>query len=89
MASAPQSQLPLFYKDLLPLNSRDHASWKVGNMDNAAFLADTHAVPVTTDEFIDAQRNFPIVFTSGKIRCRSRCSASTRASTPSWVKTVD
>lgn len=66
MASAPQSQLPLFYKDLLPLNSRDHASWKVGNMDNAVFLADTHAVPVTTDEFIDAQRNFPIVFTSGE-----------------------
>lgn len=66
MASAPQPQLPLFYKDLLPLNSRDHAGWKVGTMDNASFLAETHAVPVTTDEFIDAQRNFPIVFTAGE-----------------------
>jgi SapC len=65
MASAPQPQLPLFYNDLLPLNSRDHADWKVGTMENAAFLAQTHAVPVTTDEFIDAQRNFPIVFTAG------------------------
>ncbi|MCR9181231.1 MAG: SapC family protein [Erythrobacteraceae bacterium] len=66
MASAPQPQLPLFYKDLLPLNSRDHADWKVGTMENAAFLAETHAVPLTSDEFIDAQRNFPIVFTAGE-----------------------
>ena len=29
MASAPQAaNLPLFYKDLMPLNSRDHATWK-------------------------------------------------------------
>ncbi|OBV11674.1 SapC family protein [Erythrobacter dokdonensis] len=65
MASAPQPQLPLFYKDLLPLNSRDHAEWKVGTMQGAPFLAQTHAVPLTTDEFIDAQRNYPIVFTAG------------------------
>ncbi|MFY8049595.1 MAG: SapC family protein [Erythrobacter sp.] len=66
MASAPQPQLPLFYNDLLPLNSRDHADWKVGTLENAAFLAQTHAVPVTTDEFIDAQRHYPIVFTAGE-----------------------
>ncbi|WP_296716106.1 SapC family protein [Erythrobacter sp.] len=65
MASAPQPQLPLFYKDLLPLNSRDHADWKVGTAEGAAFLAQTHAVPLTSDEFIDAQRNYPIVFTAG------------------------
>lgn len=66
MASAPQSNLPLFYKDLMPLNSRDHADWKVGTLEDAAFMADTHAVPLTTDEFIDAQRDFPIVFTIGE-----------------------
>ncbi|MCU0949328.1 MAG: multidrug transporter, partial [Porphyrobacter sp.] len=33
MASAPQPQLPLFYKDLLPLNSRDHADWKAGTLE--------------------------------------------------------
>jgi hypothetical protein len=66
MASAPQPQLPLFYKDLLPLNSRDHADWKAGTLESAAYLAATHAVPVTSDEFVDAQRDFPIVFTAGE-----------------------
>jgi hypothetical protein len=66
MASAPQPQLPLFYKDLMPLNSRDHADWKAGTLEDASFLAQTHAVPLTCDEFIDAQRHFPIVFTSGE-----------------------
>lgn len=65
MASAPQPQLPLFYKDLLPLNSRDHGDWKVGQFETADFLANTHAIPLTVDEFVDAQRNYPIVFTSG------------------------
>ncbi|UYV15074.1 SapC family protein [Porphyrobacter sp. ULC335] len=66
MASAPQQQLPLFYKDLLPLNSRDHADWKAGTLESAAYLAATHAIPLTSDEFVDAQRNFPIVFTAGE-----------------------
>lgn len=66
MASAPQPQLPLFYKDLLPLNSRDHGDWKVKSFDDASFIADTHAIPLTVDEFVDAQRDFPIVFTAGE-----------------------
>ncbi|MFZ9395206.1 MAG: SapC family protein [Erythrobacter sp.] len=65
MASAPQPRLPLFYNDLMPLNSRDHKGWKSKNFDDIRFLGGTHAVPVTVDEFIDAQRNFPIVFSSG------------------------
>ena len=29
MASAPQAAtLPLFYNDLMPLNSRDHGGWR-------------------------------------------------------------
>ena len=66
MASAPQPQLPLFYKDLLPLNSRDHADWKAGTLQSAAYIGATHAIPLTSDEFIDAQRHFPIVFTAGE-----------------------
>ena len=66
MASAPQPQLPLFYKDLLPLNSRDHADWTAATLESAAYLAATHAIPLTTDEFVDSQRNFPIVFTAGE-----------------------
>ncbi len=65
MASAPQSMLPLFYNDLLPVNSRDHTGWKVAPLENAAFMAKTHALPLTVEEFIDAQRHFPIVFTVG------------------------
>ena len=66
MASAPQPQLPLFYKDLMPLNSRDHSDWKVGSFERADFIAETHAIPVTVDEFVDVQRNYPIVFTAGE-----------------------
>lgn len=66
MASAPQPQLPLFYNDLLPLNSRDHAKWKAATLESAAYLAATHAIPLTSDEFVDAQRHFPIVFTAGE-----------------------
>lgn len=65
MASAPQPQLPLFYNDLMPLNSRDHAGWKMRVADKAPWLAGQHAIPLTSDEFGQAQRNFPIVFSTG------------------------
>ncbi len=65
MASAPQPQLPLFFNDLMPLNSRDHAGWRSKNFDNVSFLAKTHAVPVTVDELVDVQRHFPVVFSAG------------------------
>ncbi|MEM1194857.1 MAG: SapC family protein [Pseudomonadota bacterium] len=66
MATAPQPQLPLFYKDLLPLNSKEHSNWSVTSFEDASFLAETHAIPLTVDEFVDAQRNYPIVFTAGE-----------------------
>jgi hypothetical protein len=65
MASAPQANLPLFYKDLMPLNSRDHGKWSSKNVDKAAWAATQHAIPITVDEFPQAQRHFPIVFSSG------------------------
>ena len=66
MASAPQSNLPLFYQDLMPLNSRDHAEWKSKTTDRAPWLVGQHAVPLTVEEFPQAQRNFPIVFSVGE-----------------------
>ena len=66
MASAPQPTLPLFYKDLMPLNSRDHADWHTRPTESAKWLVGQHAIPLTVDEFIQAQRNFPIVFSSGQ-----------------------
>ncbi|BBC72622.1 multidrug transporter [Altererythrobacter sp. B11] len=65
MASAPQSPLPLFYKDLMPLNSRDHAKWQARSVDRAGWVGSQHAIPVTVDEFAQAQRDFPIVFSAG------------------------
>lgn len=65
MASAPQPNLPLFYKDLMPLNSRDHATFKSRGAESADWLKNQHAVPLTADEFVQAQRDFPIVFSSG------------------------
>ena len=65
MASAPQPSLPLFYKDLMPLNSRDHIKWSNRKSDTAKWLVGQHAIPLTADEFAQAQRDFPIVFSQG------------------------
>lgn len=67
MASkAPQAQnLPLFYNDLVPLSSNEHADWKAKPADGANFLINQHAVPLTIDEFFQASRHYPIIFTVG------------------------
>ena len=65
MASAPQPNLPLFFKDLMPLNSKDHANYRTRPMAKAPWLAKQHAVPLTVDEFVQAQRDMPIVFSTG------------------------
>lgn len=65
MASAPPSNLPLLYNDLTPLNSRDHADWRARTANKATWLVGQHAVPLTVEEFPQAQRNFPIVFSGG------------------------
>jgi hypothetical protein len=66
MASAPQDALPLFFKDLVPLSSVDHATWKTRPVESAPWLNEQHAVPLTVDEFASAQRNYPIIFSSGE-----------------------
>lgn len=67
MASAPQQpQLPLFFNDLMPLNSQDHAKYRSRTMDSAPWLAKAHAIPLTVDEFVQSQRHYPIVFSSGE-----------------------
>ncbi|PZQ23224.1 MAG: multidrug transporter [Sphingopyxis macrogoltabida] len=66
MATAPvPTGLPLFYKDLLPLSSVDHADFHARALDTADFLVNQHAVPLTSDEFVSASRFFPIVFSAG------------------------
>ncbi|HWH18589.1 MAG TPA: SapC family protein [Allosphingosinicella sp.] len=66
MASQPPAnQLPLLYNDLLALSSVDHAGWKTRPSREAPFLANVHAVPIVIDEFVSAQRFYPIVFSLG------------------------
>jgi hypothetical protein len=65
MASVAPS-LPLFYNDLMPLNTRDHANWRARGADKASWLAGVHAVPLTVEEFPQAGRHFPIIFASGE-----------------------
>ncbi|HEY6917457.1 MAG TPA: SapC family protein [Allosphingosinicella sp.] len=62
--AAPANQMPLFYKQLEPLSSNVHPAFKVKPSDKAPFLATANAIPLTIDEFVVAQRHFPIVFTN-------------------------
>lgn len=67
MATAPNTQnLPLFYNDLVPLNSKEHSGWKSKGLNDASFLQNQHAIPITADEFISAGRFYPVVFSSGE-----------------------
>lgn len=66
MATEPSNNLPLFYKDLTPLNTRDHGNWRSKSVDRAEWLVGQHAVPITVDEFALAQRIYPIVFSVGE-----------------------
>ncbi len=65
MATAPANALPLFYNELQPLSSQLHANWKARTLESAEFFATAHAVPLTVEEFISAQRYYPIVFSAG------------------------
>jgi len=64
MASQPQTQFPLFYRNMVPLNSEQHGSFGLKTHDSFGFARGTHAVPVTVDEFPLVQRHYPIVFTT-------------------------
>jgi hypothetical protein len=66
MASAPKPGLPISYKDLIPLNTQMHAKWRAKQVDKASWIASQHVVPLTVEEFPMAQRDFPIVFSSGE-----------------------
>lgn len=65
MTNEPTPQLPLLYKELVPLNSRQHGGWRSRTTEKATWLAKQHAIPLTVDEFAQAQRHFPIIFSAG------------------------
>jgi hypothetical protein len=66
MATQPPANLPLFYKNLVPLQTGPHSNYRQQPTDKAPFFGETHAVPLTIDEFVMAQRFYPIVFSIGE-----------------------
>ncbi|HVM22430.1 MAG TPA: SapC family protein [Sphingomicrobium sp.] len=64
-SAAPNENLPLFYNDVVPLNTNEHGSMKVRAADQVSQMGGAHAVPVTVDEFTLVQRHYPIVFSVG------------------------
>ena len=67
MASQPPANaLPLFYEDLEPLSSAVHQNFKTRSSDKAPFLVNSHAIPITIDEFISVGRFCPIIFSVGE-----------------------
>ena len=54
--------LPLFYRELVPLSSKMHAGLALQQQADAPFAAKQHAVPLTLDEFVPASHFYPIVF---------------------------
>ena len=70
MASLPPAQqqsqmLPLFYKSVAPLSWQLHPDWGFQAPADLSFAATTHAIPITVDEFVMAQRHYPVIFGSG------------------------
>ena len=63
--AAPTQSLPLFYNSIEPLNATQHSKMKVRTMLRMPQIAETHAIPVTVDEFTLVQRHYPIVFSVG------------------------
>lgn len=61
----PPPNLPVFYNNLSPLSSTAHATFKFLAAERAPHLAKVNAIPLTIDEFITAQRHYPIVFSAG------------------------
>jgi hypothetical protein len=64
-SAAPNQNLPLFYNAIEPLNVTQHGGMKVRPVLRMSQVAQTHAIPVTVDEFGLVQRHYPIVFSIG------------------------
>lgn len=65
MATQPPPNLPIFYNNLQPLSSTQHRNLRLRGSEKAPYFARAHAIPITIDEFVMAQRYFPIVFSVG------------------------
>lgn len=68
MATQPpgNAALPLLYRGLEPLNSGQHSKMRLKRQQTIPEVGRVHAIPITIDEFIHAQRSYPIIFSAGE-----------------------
>ena len=57
--------LPLLYSGIDALNSGQHGKMKLKKSYTLPQVANTHAIPVTVEEFAMVQRHYPIIFSAG------------------------
>jgi len=65
--TAAPAGLPLFYNSVVPLSPSQHSKLMLGERKEFKFSAKAHAIPLTVDEFVMAQRHYPIIFGPGDI----------------------
>ncbi len=63
MSDEKTVKLPLLYKELSPISHARHGDYGVAAKRNFGFARELTFVPLTMDEFPQAQRDYPIVFT--------------------------
>ena len=58
--------LPLFYKKVVPLNKEVHSALYIEGIDGYQHTKDTNSIYIAAIEFIQASREYPIVFALGE-----------------------
>ncbi len=57
------NELPLFYKNLVPFDSKEHAGLKFPqSVGSFAYARETNLIPIFIGELADASRHYPLVF---------------------------
>lgn len=54
--------LPLFYKQIAPLNKQKHGSWRIHSPTDYGFASQANSIYIAAVEFGRAAREYPIVF---------------------------
>ena len=63
---APVSELPLFYKKVVPLHKETHSELYIDTIENYLFTKSTNSVYIAAVEFLRAANDYPIVFAIGQ-----------------------
>lgn len=65
--NAPESKAPLFVKDPKALSIAAHGKAGIKRVNGFGYARDTNSVPVTSVEFFEVARSYPIVFSDADI----------------------